>query len=147
MAGSTVMVLAGFRLLRGTIGRDEEHGHGPVLASSDTSGPVYLLGKLGSNVAVGVLTAVVLGAAAVAVVNHALHGVGSKDPVVIVWPVPVMVVLFTVLVGGVAVLFETIDPLSGTLGRVVSFFGALAVMSGQILRPEGALPAAVPATV
>jgi hypothetical protein len=145
MAGSTVMLLAGFYVLRGTIERDEEHGHGPVLASSDTSGPVYLLGKLGSNVAVGALTAVVLAAAAV--VNHAVHGVGPTDPVVIAWPVLVMVVPLTVLVGGVAVLFGTIDLLSGTLGRVAYFFGVTFLISGQILRPEVASPAAVPATV
>jgi hypothetical protein len=145
MAGSTVMLLAGFYLLRGTIERDEEHGHGPVLASSGTSGSVYLLGKLGSNVAVGVLTAVVLAAAAV--VNHALHGVGPTDPVVISWPVFVMVVPLAVLVGAVAVLFGTVDLLGGTLGRVAYFLRALAVMSGPIARPEQALPAAVPATV
>jgi hypothetical protein len=143
MAGSTVMLLAGFYVLRGTVERDERHGHAPVLASSQTSGPVYLLGKLGSNVAVGVVTVAVLAA----VINHAIHGVGPTAPVVIVWPVFVMVVPLTVLVGAVAVLFGTVDLLSGTLGRVAYFLGAVLLISGQMFRPEAALPAAVPATV
>ena len=145
MAGSTVMLLGGFYVLRGTVERDERHGHAPILASSRTSGPVYLLGKLGSNVAVGVVTAAVLAAAAV--INHAIHGVGPTTPVVIVWPVFVMVVPLTTLVGAVAVLFGTVDLLSGTLGRVAYFFGAVSLVGGQMFRPETALPAAVPATV
>lgn len=145
MAGSTVMLLAGFYVLRGTIERDDQHGHAPVLSSSQTSKGVYLFGKLGSNAAVGVLTATVLGGAAVA--NHAIHGVGPTDPVAIVWPVFVMVVPLTMFVGAVALLFGTIEFLNGTFGRVAYFFAAVSLISGQSLRPETALPASVPATV
>ena len=145
MAGSTVILLAGFYVLRGTVERDDRHGHAPVLSSSQTSEAAYLFGKLASNVAIGVLTAIVLGGAAV--VNHALHGVGPTDPVAIVWPVFAMVVPLTVFVGAVALLFGTIGVLDGTFGRVAYFFAAVFLISGQSLRPETALPASVPTSV
>ncbi|ELZ60975.1 MULTISPECIES: hypothetical protein [Halorubrum] len=145
MAGSMVMLLAGFYVLRGTVARDERHGHAPVLSSSQTSKPVYLLGKLSSNAAVGLVTATVLGGAAV--INHVIHGVGSTAPVAIVWPVFVMVVPLTVFVGAVALLFGTIGFLDGTFGRVAYFFAAIFLISGQMLRPETALPPSVPTIV
>lgn len=145
MAGSTVMLLAGFYVFRGGLERDTRHGHTPLLSSSQTSEPVYLLGKLLSNVAVGTLTAVVLAGAAV--INHAIYGVGSTDPVAIGWPVFVMVVPLTAFVGAIALLFGTMDLLAGTLGRVGYFFGATFLISAQLLRPESAVPAAIPLPV
>ena len=145
MAGSAVMLLAGFYVLRGSLERDDRHGHIPLLTSSQTSKPVYLLGKLLSNVAVGVLTATVLAGAAV--VNHSIYGVGATDPVAIGWPVFVMVVPLSAFVGAVAMLFGTTDLLAGTLGRIAYFFGAIFLLSAQSLRPETAVPAAVPTTV
>jgi len=114
MAGSTVMLLVGFYVLRGSLERDDQHGHIPLLTSSRTSKPVYLLGKILSNTAVGALTAAVLAGAAV--VNHSIYGVGATDPIAISWPVFVMVVPLAVFVGAVAILFETVDLLAGTLG-------------------------------
>ncbi|MDB2253155.1 hypothetical protein PM033_15535 [Halorubrum ezzemoulense] len=145
MAGSAVMLLAGFYVLRGSLERDDRHGHLPVVTSSQTSKPVYLLGKLLSNTAVGVLTAAVLAGAAV--VNHSIYGVGATDPIAISWPVFVMVVPLTVFVGAVAMLFDTINLLAGTLGRIAYFFGAIFLLSAQSARPETAVPAAVPTTV
>ncbi|QAU14095.1 hypothetical protein EKH57_16105 [Halorubrum sp. BOL3-1] len=144
IAGSAVILLAGFYVLRGTVERDERHGHAPILSSSQTSRAVYLFGKLVSNVTVGVMTATVLGGAAV--VNHALHGVGPTDPVAIVWPVFVMTVPLTVFVGAVALLFGTIEVLDGTFGRVAYIFIAIMLISGQS-RPETALPASISASV
>jgi hypothetical protein len=145
MAGSTVMLLAGFYVLRGGLERDARHGHTPLLTSSQTSEPVYLLGKLLSHVAVGTLTAAVLAGAAV--INHAVYGVGSTEPVAISWPVFVMVVPLTVFVGAIALLFGAVDPLAGTLGRIGYFFGATFLISAQLLRPESAVPAAIPLPV
>lgn len=145
MAGSSVMLLAGFYVLRGSLERDSQHGHIPLLASSQTSKSVYLLGKLLSNTAVGALTAAVLAAATV--VTHSIYGVGATDPIAISWPVFVMIVPLTVFVGAVAVLFGTIDLLSGTFGRIAYFFGAVFLISAQMSRPDTAVPAAVPITV
>ncbi|MEZ3145476.1 hypothetical protein [Halobaculum sp. MBLA0143] len=141
VAGSMVTLFGGFYLMRGTIARDEHQGHGPLLATSNARTPVYLLGKLGSNTVIGLLTAAVLAAAAVA--NHAVHGVGSTDPVAIAWPVFVMVVPLAVLVGGVAILFETIDLLVGTLGRVVYLVSMVFVVGGLFAPSGTATPAAV----
>ena len=145
MAGSTVMLLAGFYVLRGSLERDDRDGHLPVVTSSQTSKSVYLLGKLLSNIAVGILTAAVLAGAAV--VNHSIYGIGATDPIAISWPVFVMVVPLTVFVGAVAMLFGTINLLAGTLGRIAYFFGAIFLLSAQSARPETAVPAAVPTTV
>ena len=145
MAGSTVMLLVGFYVLRGSLERDDQHGHIPLLTSSRTSKPVYLLGKILSNTAVGALTAAVLAGAAV--VNHSIYGVGATDPIAISWPVFVMVVPLAVFVGAVAILFETVDLLAGTLGRIAYFFGAIFLISGQMFRPETAVPAAIPMVV
>jgi hypothetical protein len=145
MAGSTVMLLAGFYVLRGSLERDDQHGHIPLLTSSRTSKPVYLLGKILSNTAVGALTAAVLAGAAV--VNHSIYGVGATNLIAISWPVFVMVVPLAVFVGAVALLFETVDLLAGTLGRIAYFFGAIFLISGQMFRPETAVPAAIPMVV
>lgn len=145
MAGSAVMLLAGFYVLRGSLERDDQHDQIPLLTSSETSKPVYLLGKLLSNIVIGVLTAAVLAGAAV--VNHSIHGVGATDPVAISWPIFVMVIPLTVFVGAVAILFGTISLLAGTLGRIAYFFGAIFLLSAQSVRPETTVPAAVPMTV
>ncbi len=138
VAGSMVMLFGGFFLMRGTISRDEQHGHGPIVAGSNTHTSVYLLGKLGSNAAVGLLTAGVLAAAAVG--NHAVHGIGSTDPVAITWPVFVMVVPLAVLVGGVAILFETVDVFAGTLGRIVYLVSMVFVVGGLFVPSGTAAP-------
>ncbi len=141
VAGSMVMLFGGFFLMRGSISRDEQHGHSTVVAGSNVRSSVYLLGKLGSNTAVGLLTAGVLAAAAVG--NHAVHGVGATDPVVIALPVFVMVVPLAVLVGGVAILFETIDVLVGTLGRIVYLVSMIFVVGGLFVPSGTATPAEV----
>jgi hypothetical protein len=141
LTAGAVLVFAAFFLMRNAIERDRKYNHGPLIASSDTTDPVYLLGKLVSNVGLGVVVVATLGVAAV--VNHAVHGVGSTNPVALVVPLLVLAVPLCVAVGAVALLFETVGWLDGTLGNTLYILlatSALSVLAGV----GSALPSEIP---
>lgn len=146
VTGGIVVIGGAFYLMRTAVQRDRRHGHGPLVASSETRDAVYLVGKLVSNVALGVVVVATLGVAAV--INHAVHGVGPTDPLALITPLVVLTLPVCVLVGGVALLFETIRPLDGTLGTVVHIvlanvaLGAMAIV-GNVLPGDVPLVARV----
>ena len=143
LAGGAVVVFGAFYVMRNGLARDRRYGHAELVASTATSNTTYLLGKLASNVVLGGVVVATLGVAAV--VNHAVHGVGATDPVALLAPLVVLTLPVCVLVGGVAVAFETVSWFDGTLGTVVHLaLGTLALSA--LAGVGGALPTAVPVT-
>lgn len=128
LVGGFVVMFGGFYFMRSAIQRDRKHGHGALVASTGMTDSVYLLGKLTSNTALGGVVAGVLGLAAL--INHAIHGVGPTNVFAILTPLIVLTLPLCVLVGGVALLFETISWFDGTLGTVVHLVLAFGVLSG-----------------
>lgn len=141
LIGGAVVVFGAFYLMRTGIARDRRHGHGTLVASSETSDAVYLLGKLTSNVALGGVVVATLAVAAV--VNHAVHGVGGTDVLALVTPLLVLTLPVCVLVGSVALVFETVPWFDGTLGTVVHLIAgsfALTALAGVGDAPPAAVP-------
>jgi ABC-type transport system involved in multi-copper enzyme maturation permease subunit len=127
LTGTFFLTLAGFYLSKNTLAREERTGVSHLLPSMPISNRRYLLGKWLSNVAVAVTIVTVL--AASTVVIHAVHGVGPTAVVPLVGPLFLLAVPVGCVVGGVALLFETVDLLDGSLGNVLYFCGAVAVMA------------------
>ncbi|ACV48628.1 conserved hypothetical protein [Halomicrobium mukohataei DSM 12286] len=127
--GTTVLVLFGFSLVKGSIGRDLETGVSELIAPSSLSNGQYLLGKWLSNVAVLAFgTLVLLASTGVA---SLFVGVGAFDPWALVSPFLLITIPAMAVVAAVAVCFETIGPLRGTAGTVIYFLLALtAIVAG-----------------
>lgn len=141
MTGATVMYFAGFYLMKGTLKRDHVHNVNRVVGSTTVSDQTYLFGKWVSNVGLGI---VILSTLAVAtIINHAVHGVGPTRPLALVGPIFVLAVPVTALISTVALLFETVNRLRGTLGNIAYFFLATILLTA-ILGAGGQPPTAIP---
>ena len=133
VAGTTLLVLAGFSLVRGPITRDRKHSLSPLLATSPVSNATYLVGRwLGYFL---VLVAVVTALAVATTVGFFLHGTGPFDPVALFTPFLVISLPTMALVAAVAVCFEAIAPLGRTLGAAIYVFGALFAISVAAVSP------------
>lgn len=121
MLSATFLGLAGFFLVRNAVERDRRTGVGQILAATPLSKPLYLLGKLASNVAV--LVAMVAVLAVAAAVMQLVRGEDMHlQPLALVTPFVVMTLPVMALVGALAVAFEVTPGLRGGLGNVVYFF-------------------------
>ncbi|WP_339104738.1 ABC transporter permease [Haloterrigena salinisoli] len=127
LTGATFLLFFGYYVLASSLERDRSTGFDELLASTPVSDRTYLLGKWLSHV--GVVAAVLATLAAAALVNHAVHGVGSTDPVWIVGAVFLVGFPIGCFVAGVTLVFQSTDRLRGTAGNVTYFFGAVALLS------------------
>jgi len=111
----------GFYLVKNAIARDYETGVGQIMATTPITRPLYLLGKWLSNMAVLDVMVLVLMLAALA-----MQLIQSEDPQIRIWalaaPFLFVALPFMALVAAIAVLFESIAWLRGSLGNVVYFF-------------------------
>ena len=125
--GTTVFLLFGFSFVKGAVTRDRETDVGELLAASSISNVQYLVGKWLSNIAVlTVATAILVAATGVAFLRQ---GTGSLDLWAFVSPFIVITLPTMCLVAAVAVCFETIGPLRGTVGTVVYFVFAVVLFT------------------
>lgn len=139
LAGAAVLLIGGFYMMNTTLERDRINNIDRLVASTTVSDLTYLFGKWLSNVALSV--AVVITLAVATVINHLVHGVGPTEPLTLVGPLFVFALPLGVLVGAVALFFETVDWLNatgGNLGYLVLIGAVLASLSA-----EGKLPEAV----
>jgi hypothetical protein len=113
-----VLTLFGFFLVNNTIKRDIQTGVGQIIATTPISQPIYLLGKWLSNWAV---LSALLGILALAAVVMQLLGGESKqvDPFALLSPFLFIALPALALTAALAVLFESISWLQGSLGNVV----------------------------
>ena len=111
----------GFYLVKNAVARDYETGVGQIMATTPLSRPLYLLGKWFSNMAVLDAMVFILMLAAIA-----MQVIRREDPQIHVWaliaPFLFVALPFMALVAAIAVLFESIRWLRGSLGNVVYFF-------------------------
>lgn len=123
LVGSFFLLFAGFYVLKNTLVRERRTGMDSLLPSMATTDRLYIFGKYLSNVAVVISILAVLGVASVIV--HAVNGVGATRIVPLIWPLVLLAGPLGFVVAGVALLFETIDILSGSIGNAVYFVGAI----------------------
>jgi len=120
--GTTVLLIAGFPLVRGGVTHDRETGVSVLLGTSPLSTGAYLLGKFLSGVAaLGLVTAVLAAATTAAFL---LNGTGPLDPVGLFGPFLLFTLPAAAVVAAAGVLTETTGPLRGTLGTVLYVFAA-----------------------
>lgn len=133
--GSMMAVIAsvllgwfGFYLVKGSVARDRETGVGQIMATTPLTRPLYVLGKWLSNFAV--LTSMVLILALAGVIIQYLTGESTQlDLIALLSPSLFGTLPAMALVAAVAVLFETIDFLSGGFGNIIYFFLFTLVMA------------------
>ncbi|WP_154658549.1 ABC transporter permease [Halopiger djelfimassiliensis] len=142
LTGTLVLIFGGFYLMNNTLSRDRTHNVSQLVASTPVSDRTYILGKWLSNVALGGVIVVTLGVATI--VNHAVHGVGTTDPVALLVPLIVFAIPISALVGGIALLFETIDRLNGSLGNICYLLLMATVVPISLVAAQGLLPNELP---
>lgn len=116
---SAIVSLAGFWVVKGSVGRDRTTRVGEILAATPLSNAEYAIGKFLSNFAVlGAIVAVLAVAAPVLVLlsGRGMHPASMLSPFFLI-ALPSMAV-----VAALAVLFETFRPLSGGAGNILWFF-------------------------
>lgn len=137
----TVMFLglAGFYLVKNAITRDRMTGVGQIIATTPLSKPLYLLSKAVSNFAIlsTIVIVMILGALAM----QLFRGDGSPvDLWALVAPFLLIVLPFMAVVAAVAVFFESVAVLRGSIGNVVYFFLYLIFMTVMLEQTMSATP-------
>ncbi len=136
--GTFLLFVFGFSLIRGAITRDRETAVGELVATSPIRDATYLAGRwLGYVSLLAVVTALLVLAT---IAGYVLHGTGAFDLWAIVSPFVVLTLPAMAFVAAAAVLAETVQPLRGTAGSVLYFFGSMTlftVMSLSTSAPYG----------
>ncbi|NGM68430.1 hypothetical protein G6M89_05305 [Natronolimnobius sp. AArcel1] len=127
LLGATILLFFGYYMLGNSLKRDRSTGFDELRASTPTSDRTYLIGKWLSHVTLA--TILLLTLAVAALVNHAVHGVGTTDPVWIVGAVLLIGIPMGAFVAGVTLVFQSTDRLRGTAGNVLYFFGAMMIVT------------------
>ncbi|MEM7332275.1 MAG: hypothetical protein AAF490_09295 [Chloroflexota bacterium] len=116
----TYLALPAFFFVRGNISQDTQTKHGFLVAPSRISSASYLLGKWLSNM--GMLTLLLLTVSVMAIVMLWTRGETNlillSHLVLPIWLIGLPLMSF---VAGLAILFETVPLLRGTLGSLVYF--------------------------
>lgn len=130
MLASLFLSLIGFYLVKNSLDADRKSGVGEILASTPLSRFDYLLAKAVSNFALlASLVAVVLVMSGVMQFLRAEDR--ALDPVAIATPFVLITLPLMAVVAGLAVLFEAVPALRGSLGNVAWFF----VWTGILMAP------------
>ncbi len=135
LTAAFLLALFGFYLVRGALARERQGRTAPLVAASPVRSVTYLLGKWTS----GTLFLLVLaGSMAVSLaVLFVLRGDGLPAPVPLLTPFLLFVVPTAAVVTAVALAFECLPGLGGTVGGLLYFFGAVAATVAPVL---GAAP-------
>ncbi|OLZ39289.1 hypothetical protein A6E15_17990 [Natrinema saccharevitans] len=130
VTGATILFLAGYVLLSGSLERDRRTDVDRVVASTGISTREFLLGKWLSHVGYAGVVLGTLGVAAV--INHLVQGTGATEPIWILGPIFLLGGPVGCLVAGVTLLFQSTDRFSGTVGNVTYFFTATIAMTAVL---------------
>jgi hypothetical protein len=135
LTAAFLLTLFGFYLVRGALSRERQGRTAPLVAASPVRSVTYLLGKWTS----GTLFLLVLaGSMAVSLaVLFVLRGEGLPAPAPLLTPFLLFVVPTAAVVTAVALAFECLPGLGGTVGGILYFFGAVAATVAPVL---GAAP-------
>jgi len=131
LTAAFLLVLFGFYLVRGALTRDRQARTAPLVAASPVRSVTYLLGKWTS----GTLFLLVLAGsmAASLAVLFMLQGNGLPAPVSLLAPFLLFVVPTAAVVAAVALAFECLPGLGGTVGGILYFFGAVGATVTPVL--------------
>ena len=132
---STFLTLTGFYLVKNTVERDIQTGVGQIIATTPTSRAAYLLGKWFSNLLV--LSVMVIILALVAGLMVILRGEAAFEPIPLLAPLLVIGLPAIALTSGLAILFESVRWLRGSLGNIVFFFVIGILMLIPLANPGG----------
>jgi len=116
---SVLVSLIGFWIVKNAVQRDRDTRVGEILAATPLTKGAYTLGKCLSNFLV--LATIVLVLAGAAPILVWMHG-GRVELVPMLGPFVLIALPAMAVIAALAVLFETIGPLSGGLGNVLWFF-------------------------
>ena len=123
VCSSIMLALVGFYLVKGSIQRDRRTEVGQVVAASSIRGPAYVLSKMTSNLAVLWIMAAVL--ALVAFVTLLFRNeTGGINLWAFLSPFFIITLPATVFVAALAVLFDSVRWLRGSVGNVIYLFVA-----------------------
>src|SRR5512143_1221941 len=127
---AALLSLPAFYLVKNAVERDERTRVGQIIATTPLSKPLYTLGKAFSNF---VFLAVMVGVIALAAAGMQLiRGESFRlDPWALLSPFVFCVLPAMAMIAAIAILFETIAWLRGTLGNVVYFFLWLGVLTAS----------------
>jgi hypothetical protein len=132
MTSLSLMLFAGFYVVKNTLERDRRTGVGEIVASTPVTKRLYIVGKVLSNLAVFLAMMVVL--VLVAVGAQLVQGEETR---IVVWPLlsPFLLIWLPAMgtVAAMAVLFETLPGLRGGWGNVVYFFLLMTLISGHLI--------------
>ncbi len=128
---STLFSLPAFYLVKNAIARDRQTNVGQILAATSLTRPQYTLGKAASNAAVLALLAGII-----AMATGAMQLIRGEDlqlePWALLSPFLVIALPAMVLVAAVALLFETVGWLRGSLGNAVYLAAWVATVQGAL---------------
>ena len=134
VVAALVVTLIGFYLVKGSIKRDYDTRMGQIIAATPLRGPVYIMGKWLSNLAVlGLILSVLT---VMAAIMQIVRGEDSHVEILaLAAPIWLMGLPTLAAMAGVAVLFESISFLRGGTGSVLYFFvwfGMVMLLSGMM---------------
>lgn len=130
-----MLTIVGFYLIRMTVERDRRTGVGQILASTPIGKGAYLLAKYVSSYLVLISCTVVLIGAAI--IMQMFTGVpGAFDLVDLLTPFVVITLPMLGVVAGMAVLFESVRWLRGTVGNVLYLFAFETTILTSIILEE-----------
>ncbi len=131
-ASTCMLALLGFYLVKNSLSRDRRTRVGEILAATPLSDHLYIASKFVSNLAVLTLMAATLAGAAIV-----MQLLGPVEAGFDLWALTAPFVFLCLpvmtLVAAIAVLFESIRPLRGTLGNILYLFIAQAAIVTSLL--------------
>ena len=133
LTAAFVLTFFGFYLVRGALARDRQARTAPLVATSPIRSVTFLLGKWTSGTLFLLLLAGSM-AASLAVL-FVLRGNGLPAPAPLLTPFFLFVVPTATVVTALALAFECLPGLNGTVGGVLYFIGAVAAITAPVFGP------------
>lgn len=130
LTAAFMIVVVGFYLVRGALARDRQARTAPLVATTPVGSAGYLTGKWMSSTLFLVLLAASMAASVAALLI--LQGTGLPRPLPIVKPFVLLVVPAAAVVAAVALACECLPGLGGTVGGILYFFVAMAVLARPV---------------
>lgn len=121
VCGSIMLAIPGFYLVKGSIGRDRRTEVGQIIAATPISRTAYIVSKFASNFAVLWFMITVLATVAFATLLFR-NEAGNIDLLAFSLPFFIISLTATVFVASVAVLFDSVRWLRGSVGNIVYLF-------------------------
>jgi len=131
VTGAFVLLFGGYYILSGSLARARETGVDELVASTPISDRAYLLGMWLSHVGLVAVILTTLGGAAM--INHAINGTGTTEPLWILGAVFLVGFPVGCAVAGVTLIFQSTVRLRATAGNILYFLGTITIISATLV--------------